>query len=288
MDGIPAALLGLCLWMAISSSGAATGSKVYRLYSEEVSYDTASANCAALGGGSRLAMPKSEQNFYGIMSDIMEQGDDLLGKFWIGLDDQDDDKTFTWADGSPLTYTRWGSDQPNSHGDGPFCVGIEPSKNWSWDDVPCAKGYFYICESDKTQELAELRELIEEQNARQSAYIHTLEKKLQDEDTRLNGEINKRLSGDIQQGYAVCLPGAGYNVDVQQVSFPHSFSKVPRVFIALGSIYGNGASSSDDHTGSEFYIGANSITESGFTLHCVVYRHSYIQKMKVMWIALPQ
>jgi len=135
-------------------------------------------------------------------------------------------------------------------------------------------------------------------------YIHTLELQLEEKDAsqdtemkrknqKQDTEINKRVSkADIQQGYGFCYPGTGERDNYVQINFPHRYSKVPNVFLSTRHIFGNAAYNpdggrTDDDTGSEYYINADQVTQTGFRLRCRVYKYSYINEMSVYWIAFP-
>lgn len=38
--------------------------------------------------------------------------------YWIGLNDQINQNTFLWSDGSPVVYTNWAAKEPNNYGRG--------------------------------------------------------------------------------------------------------------------------------------------------------------------------
>jgi hypothetical protein len=67
------------------------------------------------------------------------------GNWAIGLNDQDEEGTFVWVDGTPLNYTNWRGGEPNNTG-GEDCV--EANKN-GWNDVGCERSKWpFICESN--------------------------------------------------------------------------------------------------------------------------------------------
>ncbi len=60
---------------------------------------------------------------------------------WIGFTDQSSPGTFEWTDGSPLTYSNWGTGQPDSGGSGSDCAVLDYSSGAAnWDDVSCGQG----------------------------------------------------------------------------------------------------------------------------------------------------
>jgi hypothetical protein len=67
------------------------------------------------------------------------------GNWAIGLNDQDEEGTFVWVDGTPLDYTNWRGGEPNNAG-GEDCV--EANKN-GWNDIGCQRAKRrFICESN--------------------------------------------------------------------------------------------------------------------------------------------
>jgi len=139
---------------------------------------------------------------------------------------------------------------------------------------------------------------IKTKNQNQETDIYNIETKNQNQDTDITNiktrnwkqdtEINKRVSkADIQQGRTVFYPGIGRYTEYRQITFPHRYSKAPKVFLSVRQIYGNESSDTDDNTGSEYKIHAYPVTQTGFRLQCTVYKYSYINQMSVYWIAFP-
>ncbi|XP_026232643.1 C-type lectin domain family 4 member C-like [Anabas testudineus] len=70
---------------------------------------------------------------------------------WIGLNDTDKEGTWEWVDGTPLTVTYWGSNEPNNGNGGIFLANedcVEISTGWSseWNDLSCEASRQWICE----------------------------------------------------------------------------------------------------------------------------------------------
>jgi len=138
-------------------------------------------------------------------------------------------------------------------------------------------------------------------------YIIDLEKQLHAEDKRQDTEIkrqdkeDKRLQrevnrvedetsagyvakADIQQGWArAVFRSLGPKTDTVYITFPHRYSKAPRVFLSLRYSWGGGS----ETEARDYKILAKSITQTGFSLECEVLVHSYISDMLVNWIAFP-
>ncbi|KAK2815955.1 hypothetical protein Q5P01_026422 [Channa striata] len=72
-----------------------------------------------------------------------------LGKeVWIGISDQETEGTWKWVDGTLLTTSYWGINEPNSHeGKDEDCGEIKfYAKENSWNDKPCDSENVWICE----------------------------------------------------------------------------------------------------------------------------------------------
>ncbi|XP_073334454.1 uncharacterized protein [Pagrus major] len=68
---------------------------------------------------------------------------------WIGLTDEGVEGNWKWVDGSPLTTTFWGKNQPNSFdGRNQDCVEFrhQATGNGDWNDESCNREQTWICE----------------------------------------------------------------------------------------------------------------------------------------------
>ena len=82
-------------------------------------------------------MPSSEVNT--LLTTLITQS-----RCWIGFSDINSEGTFTWADGSGVTYTRWNSGEPNNSGGNEDCA--ELYSHSYWNDAPCTNGIpCYFC-----------------------------------------------------------------------------------------------------------------------------------------------
>ncbi|MDP2306270.1 MAG: MopE-related protein [Pseudomonadota bacterium] len=68
-----------------------------------------------------------------------------LAYWWLGLNDRASEGGWVWEDGSPVTYTRWNSGEPNNSGD-EDCTQLIWGTHWN--DWPCGLASTYICEAD--------------------------------------------------------------------------------------------------------------------------------------------
>lgn len=65
------------------------------------------------------------------------------GGIWIGLTDDSQEGTFSWVDGSPLSYTNWNAGEPNNSGNEDYGVMIAGGK---WNDEPPTSTHYAVFE----------------------------------------------------------------------------------------------------------------------------------------------
>lgn len=113
----------------------------YRLVDSSSSWDAARTTCA--GDDAHLA----------IIDDQAEndhvRGLTSSGNLWIGLNDQDMERTFVWVDGTVLNeaedFTNWNDGEPNNSF-GEDCV--EMRSDGQWNDRDCSSNRPFVCECD--------------------------------------------------------------------------------------------------------------------------------------------
>ena len=69
------------------------------------------------------------------------------GFTWLGYNDIGHEGRFVWSDGSPYTFQKWSSIQPDNFGneDCAHTHGGEPSS--TWNDLPCTHQTAFVCEA---------------------------------------------------------------------------------------------------------------------------------------------
>eukprot|EP00117_Sycon_ciliatum_P008894 scpid15029/ scgid11407/ Macrophage mannose receptor 1; C-type lectin domain family 13 member D; C-type lectin domain family 13 member D-like; Macrophage mannose receptor 1-like protein 1 len=120
------------------------GSSCYREFSDvRMGYDEAYINCTQQGGDLLIVNSKAEQKF---VTGMVTRGD-VSEYVWMGLSDQDRERYWRWADGTPLSRTRysnWGPSQPNNYKN-EDCVAIHSSDSM-WYDRSCDEPHSFVCE----------------------------------------------------------------------------------------------------------------------------------------------
>lgn len=114
------------------------GESCYVLGTDSQSWGAAASECLAWGG-------------HLVTIDDASEGQWLIATFgplldvWIGLNDRDEEGTFTWVSGSDATYRNWASPAPDNRGGDENCAALN-SDSFGWDDRKCRQGRAYICE----------------------------------------------------------------------------------------------------------------------------------------------
>ncbi|XP_049733100.1 C-type lectin domain family 17, member A isoform X2 [Elephas maximus indicus] len=63
--------------------------------------------------------------------------------YWLGLNDKDHEGDWHWLDGSPVTLSFWGPEEPNNiHEED--CASM--NNDGTWNDLACSKTTYWICE----------------------------------------------------------------------------------------------------------------------------------------------
>ena len=97
--------------------------------STPINWLDAQSSCAIWGGDLTSIITERENNY---LNTIITSS---VGNCWIGLNDRDVEGTYTWIDGTTVSYTNWTSTAPtiaNSN-----CVQINNAGNGMWESVSC-------------------------------------------------------------------------------------------------------------------------------------------------------
>uniref|UniRef100_A0A667Y143 Mannose receptor C-type 1 n=1 Tax=Myripristis murdjan TaxID=586833 RepID=A0A667Y143_9TELE len=110
------------------------GNDSYKLVAQKMKWDEARRQCQA-----------DDADLASILNPIVQASITLqIHKYkepvWIGLNNNVTSGRFKWVDNWPLSYTKWGTDEPkNNYG----CVYIDVDKTWK--TAPCSNNYYSLC-----------------------------------------------------------------------------------------------------------------------------------------------
>ena len=117
-------------------------SSCYEMFevSTPINWLDAQSSCAIWGGDLTSITTERENNY---LNTIIP---DTVSNCWIGLNDRDVEGTYTWIDGTTVSYTNWIStpDETNSN-----CVHINNAESGVWESVSCGMTLnSFLCEKD--------------------------------------------------------------------------------------------------------------------------------------------
>ena len=116
--------------------------KVFKV-STPINWLDAQSSCAIWGGDLTSITTERENNY---LNTIITSS---VGNCWIGLNDRDVEGTYTWIDGTTVSYANWTStpsDDINSN-----CVQINNAGNGMWESVSCDTTLnAFLCKRDST------------------------------------------------------------------------------------------------------------------------------------------
>lgn len=108
----------------------------YKLFTTKATHAEATAACRTNGAYLTSIVSQGENSF---VAGLIESDT------YIGLDDKDQEGVYTWQDGSPFSYSKWSSGQPNSSGGNQDCAEMLLSDR-KWNDISCEYKADYVCE----------------------------------------------------------------------------------------------------------------------------------------------
>ncbi|XP_078063769.1 CD209 antigen-like protein A, partial [Mustelus asterias] len=108
----------------------------YRSSTEKKDWDTANRKCESQNSQLLIINSQQEQNF--VNRSIL----DTNRQYLMGLTDRESEGNWIWVDGTPVSLSRWSSNEPNNVGN-EDCSVIRSS---GWNDVSCSREFPFICE----------------------------------------------------------------------------------------------------------------------------------------------
>jgi len=111
--------------------------KWYRLYAEQCSWKTARDRCTRAGGQLAIIPDEATQVFIRSLTTDAPS--------WLGAHNVKGNRGWQWVDGTPMTFTAWGENQPDNWGGNQHYLQIIKG---FWDDTEEDRDdiYSYLCE----------------------------------------------------------------------------------------------------------------------------------------------
>ena len=114
--------------------------------STPINWLDAQSSCAIWGGDLTSITTERENNY---LNTLITSS---VGNCWIGLNDRDVEGTYTWIDGTAVSYTNWTSTPPNVATSD--CVRINNAGNGVWESVSCDTTVnAFLCKRDSSSDI---------------------------------------------------------------------------------------------------------------------------------------
>ncbi|XP_019388002.1 PREDICTED: macrophage mannose receptor 1-like [Crocodylus porosus] len=121
----------------------------FKLFSKERKYKKswfeARDFCRAVGGDLAAIHTEEEQNV--IVK--LRKGSYSSSYYWMGFNNLDPDKGYTWSDGSAVSYENWAEGEPNNYGGNEKCGVFYGYSDMEWNDVFCENMNSWACQIQK-------------------------------------------------------------------------------------------------------------------------------------------
>ncbi len=130
---------------ALDCEAAYNGATYFAACPTELNWNDASSVCSNNGyDGLATILDASENNFLHTLQPLRSSAD----YYWIGLNDIQNENSFQWTSGYPVSYTNWVPGEPNNAGN-EDCIhlyGANALNTQQWNDMPCVNEVYFICE----------------------------------------------------------------------------------------------------------------------------------------------
>ncbi|XP_006814957.1 collectin-46-like [Saccoglossus kowalevskii] len=125
-----------------STVGRAACIPEYIVYTDEMTWDDAKAACESSSW--TLAEIRSQAQRDALKAILPAENNN----YWIGVNDVvGDNENYEYATGGSVIYTNWLNYEPNNHnGAAEDCVELRGKKGYGWNDTPCDRKKFPLCE----------------------------------------------------------------------------------------------------------------------------------------------
>lgn len=104
----------------------------YILILEQLSWTASEAEAVSLGGHLATVRSSAEETW---IRDTFSNYEFVERNLWIGWNDIDQDTTWTWISGEPVTYVNWGENEPNNINGVEHYGHILKPPSFGWNDL---------------------------------------------------------------------------------------------------------------------------------------------------------
>ncbi len=113
----------------------------YQVCLAELDQADSTAACEAIGGA--LVVLETAEESVAVGAAVKTLTTD---RFWISLNDREEEDVWLWGDGSALAYTsQWSPGEPNDSS-GEDCVHSNWNGTGTWNDIDCSTEQPFVCE----------------------------------------------------------------------------------------------------------------------------------------------
>ncbi|KAJ8038586.1 Echinoidin [Holothuria leucospilota] len=139
-------------------------SNCYRFFGQRVTLAEARYNCRSHGSGSNFAYLASihtqEENDYvaALFKSYTEDSEADNWHVWIGLNDEAEEGTFVWTDGTRADFTSWASGEPGGGSSQQGVVMMHPNhRNYGlWHDATVTNTYRIFAKCHNFEKMAKV------------------------------------------------------------------------------------------------------------------------------------
>ncbi|XP_043954892.1 type-2 ice-structuring protein-like [Gambusia affinis] len=118
--------------------------RCFKYVPRRLTWAEAEKNCISMGGN--LASVHSSEEYHGIQW-LIRCATHELRETWIGGSDAAEEGSWTWSDGTLMTFTNWCPGEPNNLRGCQHCMQMNHSGKKCWDDNNCPSRQPSVCVS---------------------------------------------------------------------------------------------------------------------------------------------
>jgi hypothetical protein len=116
------------------------GGRDFRLCNFPMAWHDAAAFCEGMGLSlARIDGQQESKALYDAAKKVRDE------RWWIGLNDVDQEGKFVWRDGSAVGFAFWAKDQPDNDACNEDCVALKDGGKGKWHDQSCGQRRAFIC-----------------------------------------------------------------------------------------------------------------------------------------------